>query len=234
MATRKLIGDLTSRAVSGVVHGARHPIGTASFGVGVAKGVAEVGFSVARTLLGGRRDVGSATGPVTEDVTDPVPMPEPTPPPAPAPTPPPAPAPTPGPEPVPPPEPTPQPSPLDVDDRVDEGERPIDAGEDVTGAEVAEESLDALETEPHAASRQGAHGGPDPEEQLANWGDELTDDVEVQTPVGTTGAGEGYNPDTNESDLQQPGTEPLMDPSTTKSVKSEAETLRKAADQDKS
>jgi hypothetical protein len=225
VATRKLIGDLTSRAVSGAVHGARHPIGTASYGVGIAKGVAEVGFSVARTLIGGRQH---------EDVTDPVPMPEPTPPPAPAPTPPPAPAPGPGPEPVPPPEPTPQPSPLDVDDRVDEGERPIDAGEDVTGAEAAEESLDAMETEPQAASRQGAHGGPDPEEQLANWGDELTDDVEVQTPVGTTGAGEGFNPDTGETDLQQPGTEPLMDPATTKAVKSEAETLRKAADQDKS
>jgi len=210
MATRKLIGDLTSRAVSGVFHGARHPIGTASYGVGIAKGVAEVGFSVARSLLGGREAgispvTGDVTDPLAEDVTDPVPMPEPTPPPAPAPTPTPTPAPPPGPEPVPTPEPTPQPSPLD-----------------------------ALETEPQSASRQGAHGGPDPEEQLANWGDEVTDDVEVETPVGTTGAGEGYNPDTDETDLQQPGTEPLMDPSTTKSVKSEAETMRKAARQDKS
>jgi hypothetical protein len=204
VATRKLIGDLTTRAVSGVVHGARHPIGTASYGVGIAKGVAEVGFSVARSLLGGR--VGGSS-PVSDDVTDPVPMPEPTPPPAPAPTPPPTPAPTPGPEPVPAPEPTPQPSPLDIDE---------------------------LETEPHAASRQGAHGGADPEEQLANWGDELTDDVEVETPVGTTGAGVGDHPDTGETDLQQPGTEPPMDPSTTKSVKSEADTLRRAADQDKS
>lgn len=218
MATRKLIGDLTSRAVSGVVHGARHPIGTASYGIGFAKGVAEVGISVARTLAGGRQH---GTSPVTGDVTDPVPMPEPTPPPAPAPTPTPAPAPTPGPEPVPPPEPTPQPSPLD-------------AGEDVTGAESAEESLDAMETEPQAASRAGAHGGSDPEGRDPTWGDEVTDDVEVETPVGTTGAGEGYNPDTGETDLQQPGTEPLMDPSTTKSVKSEADTLRKAAQQDKS
>ncbi|HEU4568787.1 MAG TPA: hypothetical protein VFR99_12195 [Marmoricola sp.] len=202
MVARKLIGDLTSRAVSGVMHGVRHPISTASFGVGVAKGAAEVGVSVARSLIGGSgRQYGGA-----EDVTDPVPMPEPTPPPAPAPTPAPAPAPAPGPEPVPPPEPQPAPEP----------------------------SGPSVETEPHAASRQGAHGGPDPEEQEPAWGDELTDDVEVPTPVGTTGAGEGFNPDTTETDLQQPGTEPLMDPSTTKAVKKEADTLRKAAQQDKS
>jgi hypothetical protein len=58
-----------------------------------------------------------------------------------------------------------------------------------------------------------------------------TDDV--TTPVGTTGAGAAYNPDTTETDLQQPGTEPLMDPSTTKAVASEAETLRRGADLDK-
>jgi hypothetical protein len=56
---------------------------------------------------------------------------------------------------------------------------------------------------------------------------------EVTTPVGTTGAGSSYNPDTAETDLQQPGTEPLMDPSTTKAVASEYETLRRAADPDK-
>ena len=221
MATRKLIGDLTVRAVSGavsgVVHSARHPIGTASYGVGLAKGVAEVGVSVARTLVGGRQH---GTSSVTGDVTDPVPMPEPVPPPAPAPTPTPAPAPAPGPAPVPAPEPT-QPPP------------PLDAGADVHGAESAEEWLDSMETEPQAASRAGAHGGPDPEERLANWGDELTDDVEVETPVGTTGADPAVNPDTTESDLQQVGTEPLMDPSLTKAIKSEAETGARAADVDK-
>ncbi len=58
-----------------------------------------------------------------------------------------------------------------------------------------------------------------------------TDDV--TTPVGTTGAGAAYNPDTTETDLQQPGTEPLMDPATTKTIASEAETLGRAADVDK-
>ncbi len=225
MATRKLIGDLTTRAVSAAVSGARHPIGTASYGVGVAKGVAEVGFSVARSLIGGRHDL---PGGLTGDVTDPVPMPEPVPPPAPAPTPTPVPSPGPTPPPVPSPEPVPQPSPMKTSDRV------VDAGEDISGAEAAEERLDSMETEPQAASRAGAHGGPDPEERVANWGDELTDDVEVQTPVGTTGAGEAYNPDTTDTDLQQPGTEPLMDPSLTKSIKSEADTMQKAADPNKS
>ena len=56
------------------------------------------------------------------------------------------------------------------------------------------------------------------------------DDVDVITPVGTTGAGVGYNPSTAESDLQQPGTEPLMDPSTVKAIKSETDILRKAAE----
>lgn len=240
MANRKLIGDLAARAVTGTVGGAvraaRHPVGTASYGVGVAKGLvkigARLGSDLARTVAG-QRPVG-----LFEDVVDPVPMPEPPPAPAPAPTPQPGPA-EPGPEPptpVPPPEPQPGPEPVGpgaVDDRVDEGERVVDAGEDVTGAEAAEESLATMETEPQAASRQGAHGGPDPEERLAHWGDELTDDVEVETPVGTTGAGPGYNPDTGETDLQQPGTEPLMDPSLTKAVRSEAEIARKGAARDK-
>jgi hypothetical protein len=56
------------------------------------------------------------------------------------------------------------------------------------------------------------------------------EDVDVITPVGTTGAGVGYNPSTAESDLQQPGTEPLMDPSTVKAIKSETDILRKAAE----
>jgi hypothetical protein len=59
------------------------------------------------------------------------------------------------------------------------------------------------------------------------------EDSEVTTPVGTTGADVATNPDTTESDLQQPGTEPLMDPGTVKAVASEAETLQKGADTDK-
>jgi hypothetical protein len=58
-----------------------------------------------------------------------------------------------------------------------------------------------------------------------------TDDI--TTPSGIPAAGEGFNPDTTETDLHQPGTEPLMDPATVKAVASESATLRRAADTDK-
>jgi hypothetical protein len=67
----------------------------------------------------------------------------------------------------------------------------------------------------------------------ADLAERISPTDEVTTPVGTTGAGAAYNPDTAETDLQQPGTEPLMDPSTTKAVASETETLRRGADLDK-
>lgn len=53
------------------------------------------------------------------------------------------------------------------------------------------------------------------------------------TPSGIPAAGDGVNPDTTETDLHQPGTEPLMDPATTKAVASESDVLRRAADPDK-
>jgi hypothetical protein len=56
---------------------------------------------------------------------------------------------------------------------------------------------------------------------------------EVITPVGTTGAGTAHNPDTTDTDLQQPGTEPLMDPALTREVAAEAETGARGADPDK-
>ncbi len=58
-----------------------------------------------------------------------------------------------------------------------------------------------------------------------------TDDI--TTPSGIPAAGEGFNPDTTDTDLHQPGTEPLMDPATVKAVASESEVLRRAADTDK-
>ncbi|GAA1435040.1 hypothetical protein GCM10009641_30080 [Mycobacterium cookii] len=55
----------------------------------------------------------------------------------------------------------------------------------------------------------------------------------LRTPSGIPAAGDGINPDTTETDLHQPGTEPLMDPATVKAVKSESDVLRRAADPDK-
>lgn len=90
------------------------------------------------------------------------------------------------------------------------------------------EPHDAVVTEPSSVTAVG-----DDEEIPSSAVPFEDEDVEVTTPVGTTGAGPGYNPDTTETDLQQPGTEPLMDPSTTKRIKSESDVLRKAADVDK-
>ncbi|WP_224280075.1 hypothetical protein [Nocardioides lacusdianchii] len=55
----------------------------------------------------------------------------------------------------------------------------------------------------------------------------------LRTPSGIPAAGDATNPDTTETDLHQPGTEPLMDPATVKAVKSESDVLRRAADTDK-
>jgi hypothetical protein len=76
----------------------------------------------------------------------------------------------------------------------------------------AEPSVDeAFHTEPKAASRDSAHGGrAGDREEINGYVDEIVvDDFDIETPVGTTGAEVGFNPDTAESDLQQPGTAPL-------------------------
>ena len=86
--------------------------------------------------------------------------------------------------------------------------------------------------EPKATSRASEHGRAHGDEDADAWYTDPVEDLDVETPVGTTGAGPGSNPDTDEADLQQPGTEPLMDPATAKSVKSESETLRRAAERE--
>ena len=68
---------------------------------------------------------------------------------------------------------------------------------------------------------------------LARNAENGTEDDDVRTPSGIPAADEGYNPDTAETDLHQPGTEPLMDPATVKAIKSEAEVMQRAADPDK-
>jgi hypothetical protein len=112
-------------------------------------------------------------------------------------------------------------------------EPPVDIVEQVLAAE--EQPLQGHATEPKAASRDESHG--DAAMQRAE-SDEIAEeqaealpggDIDIETPVGTTGADVGHNPDTAEADLQQPATEPLVDPATTKAVKAETETGRNAA-----
>ena len=80
-----------------------------------------------------------------------------------------------------------------------------------------------------APSARAATAGP----ALSQDAREAAGDDDVRTPSGIPAADEAYNPDTAETDLHQPGTEPLMDPATVKSVKSETEVLQKAAEVDK-
>ena len=102
-------------------------------------------------------------------------------------------------------------------------------------ARTPEPPGESFATEPKATSRQSEHGGPGDDAVIDAWDAEALDepDIDIETPVGTTGAGAGYNPDTAEADLQQPDTEPLIDPATTKAVKRESEMLQKDADLDK-
>lgn len=102
-----------------------------------------------------------------------------------------------------------------------------------------EEPGESFTTEPKAVSRESAHGGGDLRDaEIDDWEEEaqdgldVTPDVDIETPVGTTGADVGHNPDTAEADLQQPDTPELLDPSVAKAVRSESEILRKAAEKE--
>ena len=115
-------------------------------------------------------------------------------------------------------------------------EPPVDIVEQVLAAEEEDEPPHyGHATEPKAASRDEEHG--DAALQRAE-AEEIAEEVaeafpagavDVETPVGTTGADVGFNPDTAEADLQQPGTAPLVDDATVKAVAAETTTGRKAA-----
>lgn len=91
------------------------------------------------------------------------------------------------------------------------------------------------------ASAQGAPSDP-ARSDLATSDDAPSDPAtdfpepaedEIITPAGIPAAGPGVNPDTGETDLHQPDTAPLMDPSTVKAVKAETDVMRKGAERDK-
>lgn len=107
---------------------------------------------------------------------------------------------------------------------------PVAAAEEAVQREMAAQPAPPeVTTEPSApaAKADADEVGRDAAEVRA------AEEREVTTPVGTTGADVARNPDTAETDLQQPGTEPLMDPSTTKAVKKETERAARAADPEK-
>lgn len=108
---------------------------------------------------------------------------------------------------------------------------PLRPAKEKTSESTDEAAVPPLEEIPTPADMPGAKNNPDARPTAAQVAAE--EQNEVTTPVGTAGADVGFNPDTAETDLQQPGTEPLLDSSTTKRIAKEAETLAKAADPEK-
>ena len=96
--------------------------------------------------------------------------------------------------------------------------RNVEPAEPIEPAEPVEPST----TEPKAASRQAAHQGRG-DEPTDDWHDELEDtDDEDLDPV----TGQPHTPPDAED-------EPLLDPSVAKAIRSESETLSRAAEPDK-
>jgi hypothetical protein len=190
---------LLERAASTAAHTVRHPISSASYAAGIARGIAGAAIHV----VGGHRSTSSP------DQSVPTPRQSET---AGRSTP------TTGPR---------------KPERVPKPVPPPAAPEDVTVIEP-EPPHESFATEPKASSRNSAHGGPGNDAELDDWAAEVADepDIGIETPVGTTGASAGFNPDTAETDLQQPGTEPLLDPATAKAIRSESEMMRKDAERD--
>jgi hypothetical protein len=202
---------LIERATSSAVHAVRHPVSSAAYAAGVARGV--VGVVLHGVTAAGhdrdagapsvpeRRDRATTPGPAVSDAT------------------------TAGP-----------PEPQRVMKPVPE---PGDLPEPIVIEPKDEEPGEAFATEPKAVSRDSAHGGSDvADADVDAWEDEARDgldhgaDVDIETPVGTTGADVGHNPDTAEADLQQPDTRELLDPSVAKAVRAESAILQKAAETD--
>ncbi len=109
---------------------------------------------------------------------------------------------------------------------------PADVADVVEAAVATDPSLTAASQAPtktpaaKKAAAEGAVNETTPIEPPAP----SPEPADLQTPVGTTAAAAGLNPDTAESDLNQPGTENIVEPSTAKEVASESDMLRKAAE----
>jgi hypothetical protein len=189
---------LIERATSTAVHALRHPVSSAAYTAGMARGLVGAVLHGA-TISGHDTEAGPASVPTqraaspetTEGPREPQRVMKPVP-------------------------------------------RPEDLEEPIVIEPGDEEPGESFATEPKAVTRESAHGaGPATDAEIDAWIDEAMargDDADIETPVGTTGAGVGHNPDTAEADLQQPLTQPLLDPGVAKAIRSESEILRKDAD----
>jgi ribonuclease E len=218
----KWVKSLTGTAVSA----AKHPVSTAGHVAGHAKTVATTGTTVAARLVphpGKKGEAPSPAAPAEAPEKSPVAD-----------------------------EPTRSSAPADEKVEVVEGpvevtpevvlkepappqEPPVDIVEQVLAAEDQEPKYGGHATEPKATTRDEEHGEAGLQRAEA---EEIAEEIAeafpagavgIETPVGTTGADVGHNPDTAEADLQQPGTEPLVGDATVKAVASELEVAQAAA-----
>lgn len=209
MPSTRLPREIAGRLATGAVHAVRHPVESAAYAAGFARGIATAALRFASGDFG-KGDTSGTTDrePVVPGTVDAIADTSAGPPPEPQ--------------------------------RVglEPGERlAAEAEEAPPVPPTPGRPGESFENEPSAASRDSQHGGPGDDSDADdldpdNWREGVDEGPDVTTPVGTTAADEGHNPDTGDTDLQQPDTPPLMDESTVKSVMSESETLRKAAERD--
>lgn len=199
MSTKSVVDRLTGTAVSAV----RHPLSSAGYVVGLAKGATEATVSLVRGQHPDQPDAGTPTDtaqPVARDRS------------------------------------AEQRAPEDH-----EPERLVFGGQNKQAAppQFPGGGGENFANNPSAETRDIAHGErPADPHEVDSWTEDLdvglgAPTLDIETPVGTTAADIAHNPDTDDVSLQQPDTEPLLDSSLTKSVKSESETLSRAADVDK-
>ena len=192
---------LLERAASTAAHTVRHPISSAAYAAGIARGLAGAAIHGVGELRGTSSSDRSVPEPRQSEPRQSETVARTTA--------------TPGPR---------------KPERVPKPVPPPVAPEDVTVIEPGPPH-ESFATEPKASSRNSARGGPGHDAELDDWAAEVADepDIGIETPVGTTGAAAGFNPDTAEADLQQPGTEPLVGDATVKAVASELEVAQAAA-----
>lgn len=116
-----------------------------------------------------------------------------------------------------------------VRDRDESGGESGGAGPATT---VTEPSIEDAAAE--AVARQEARAAAESAAQVRRVAAMAEEEDDIRTPSGIPAADEGFNPDTNETDLVQPDTAEPGDPGTLHAIESEAETLRAAARKEKS
>ena len=200
MTVRKTVGTvgtLAQEAVSSAVSAARHPIGSTALAAGFVMGTAGAGIDLLRrTITGASPTPRSETAPEdapVESLVREVAVPA-------------------------------QTSPerdLPGPDTVAAEVRTADDLPEaiVIEAEPEGEAGEAFHTEPKAASRAFAHGGPAGDrEEAAGYVEEIPEQVGDDIPVWTS---------------ETPTDEPVLDSAAAKAVRSEADVLQKAANQHK-